>query len=120
MIGGLDFVGIWILFHSIDAMGGFSLTEVGFLYGATGLGLALADMYVGRIERLGQMIRMGTLDTMMVKPIPLLAQVCSNEFALRRLARVFLCVLVFAWASLYVDWTALRVVVAAVMIVSGA
>ena len=71
---GLDFVGIWIMFQTVDRMGGFSLAEVGFLYGATGLGIAIADLFVGRIERLGQMIRLGSLDTMMVRPVPLLAE----------------------------------------------
>ncbi|HEY9564982.1 MAG TPA: ABC-2 family transporter protein [Nocardioides sp.] len=120
VIGALDFIGIWILFHTIDSMGGFTLREVGFLYGATGLGLAFADMFVGRIERLGQMIRMGDLDTMMVRPVPLLAQVCSNEFALRRLSRILLCLLVLAWASAYVEWSPLRVLVAVGMVVGGA
>src|SRR3546814_18766531 len=77
-------------------------------------------MFVGRIERLGQMIRMGDLDTMMVRPVPLLAQVCSNEFALRRLSRILLCLLVLAWASAYVEWSPLRVLVAVGMVVGGA
>ena len=61
-IGLLDFVGIWIMFHTIDSLGGWSLSEIAFLYGATGFGLAAADLVVGRIERLGQMIRTGRLD----------------------------------------------------------
>src|SRR3546814_11457586 len=92
--------------------GGVTLREVGFRCGATGLGLAFADMFVCRIERLGQMIRMGDLDTMMGRPVPLLDQVCSNEFALRRLSRILLCLLVLAWASAYVEWSPLRVLVA--------
>ncbi|KQZ70317.1 ABC transporter permease [Nocardioides sp. Root151] len=120
VIGALDFIGIWILFHTIDSMGGFSLREVAFLYGATGIGLAFADMFVGRIERLGQMIRMGDLDTMMVRPVPLLAQVCSNEFALRRLSRILLCTIVTGWASLYVEWTPMRLLVMAGMLTGGA
>ena len=53
-VGILDFVGIWIMFHTIDSLGGWSLSEIAFLYGATGFGLAAADLVVGRIERLGQ------------------------------------------------------------------
>src|SRR3546814_15588614 len=100
-------------------MGGFTLREVGFLYGATGLGLAFADMFVGRIERLGQMIRMGDLDTMMVRPVPLLAPVCSYEFALRRLSRTLLCLLVLAWASAFGAWSPLPVLVEVGMVVGG-
>ena len=53
---------------------------------------------MGRIERLGQMIRLGKLDQMMVRPVPLLIQVCADQFALRRLSRIAQAALVFAWA----------------------
>jgi ABC-2 type transport system permease protein len=119
VVGGLDFVGIWILFHTVDTLGGFGLAEIAFLYGASGLGLAIADMFVGRIERLGQMIRLGKLDTMMVKPLPLLVQVCADEFALRRMARVTQMTIIFAIAGSYVDWTPARALVAVSMVVSG-
>lgn len=116
---GLDFVAIWVLLRNVDDLGGFSLTEIGFLYGATGLGIAFADLFVGRVERLGQMIRTGRLDTMMTKPVPLLVQVCADEFALRRFARVLQSSIVFVWASTYVDWTLPRALVAVEMVVSG-
>lgn len=119
LVTGLDFVGIWILFGSVDDLGGFSLQEIGFLYGATGLGIAFADLVVGRIERLGQMIRMGRLDTMMTKPVPLLVQVCADEFAIRRLARVAQSAVVFGWAASYVDWSPARVGVAVQMVGCG-
>ena len=119
VVSGLDFVGIWIMFTTVDSLGGFGLAEIGFLYGATGLGLAFADLFVGRIERLGQMIRLGKLDTMMVRPIPLLAQVCADEFALRRIARVVQTGLIFGFGSWYVDWSLPKAGLAAVMVVSG-
>ena len=63
---------------SID-LGGFTLHEVAFLYAGTGLGIAFGDLVVGRVERLGQMIRLGRLDTMMTKPVPLLVQVLRRR-----------------------------------------
>jgi ABC-2 type transport system permease protein len=119
LMTGLDFVGIWVLMGHVDELGGFSLTEIGFLYGATGLGIAFADLFVGRVERLGQMIRMGRLDTMMTKPVPLLVQVCADEFAPRRFARVLQSGLVLGWAATYVDWTLPRALVAVEMVASG-
>lgn len=117
--GGLDFVGIWIMFQTIDSLGGWSLHEIAMLYGATGFSLAMADMFVGRVERLGQLVRTGALDQMMVRPIPLLAQVCADEFALRRLSRVLVCVLVLGWAATYVAWSPSRVLVAVGMLLGG-
>jgi len=118
-IGLLDFVGIWIMFHTIDSLGGWSLSEIAFLYGATGFGLAAADLVVGRIERLGQMIRTGRLDSMFLKPLPLLTQVCADEFALRRFARVFQAVVVLGIACTFISWTPAKVLVTLSMVVSG-
>ncbi len=119
VVGGLDFVGIWIMFHTIDNLGGWSLPEIAFLYGATGFALAAADMVVGRIERLGQMIRMGLLDTMMLKPVPLLAQVCADQFAMRRIFRVVQATIVLGVACFWVSWTPAKVLVTLSMVVSG-
>ncbi len=118
-IGALDFVGIWIMFSAVDSLGGFDLHEIALLYGATGLGLATADMAVGGVERLGRMVRLGRLDAMMVRPVPLLAQVCAEDFALRRLARVVLMSGIFLAAATWVAWTPLKVVVAIGMVASA-
>jgi ABC-2 type transport system permease protein len=120
VVGALDFVGIWIMFHTVDRLGRFGLSEIAFLYGATGMGLALADLVVGRVERIGQMIRMGRLDAMLVKPLPLLAQVCADEFALRRFSRVLQAAIILAIACTYVSWTPGKVLVTSSMLLSGA
>jgi ABC-2 type transport system permease protein len=117
---GLDFAAILVIFGRVDAIAGFSLGEVAFLYAGTGLGIAFGDFLVGRVERLGSMIRLGKLDTMMTKPVPLLVQVLADEFALRRLARIAQAGLVFAWASTKVDWDPAKVAVAVVMLFCGA
>jgi ABC-2 type transport system permease protein len=118
-VTGLDFLGIWIMFTTVESLGGFDLAEIAFLYGATGLGLGIADLFVGRIERLGQMIRLGRLDAMMVRPIPLLAQVCADEFALRRVARVVQAGLIFTIGGWYVDWSLPKAGLAGAMVVSA-
>ena len=107
------------MFHTIDSLGGWTLSEIAFLYGATGFGLAAADLVVGRIERLGQMIRTGRLDSMFLKPLPLLTQVCADEFALRRFARLFQAVVVLGIACTFVSWTPAKVLVTLSMVVSG-
>jgi len=120
LINGLDFVGLWIMFASIDSLGGFALQEVALLYGATGVGIGVADTLVGSVERIGQYVRTGRLDQMMTKPVTLMVQVCADQFTLRRLGRVSQAGVVLAWAATYVDWTAPRVLVATVMVLSAA
>ncbi|MBO0841953.1 MAG: ABC transporter permease [Nocardioides sp.] len=119
LTNALDFLGIWLMFHTIDALGGFGLREIGLLYGATGIAIGVGDLLIGSVEQLGQKIRTGQLDAMMTKPVPLLVQVCADRFQLRRLGRITQAVVVLAWAAPVVDWSPLRVLVAALMLVSG-
>lgn len=118
---GLDFVAILLMFSQIDALGGFSLPEVAFLYGTSSLSLGLADLLLGSIERIGRRVRDGTLDTLLLRPVPVFAQVAADRFALRRLGRVSQAVLVLGWSltELEVDWTAGRVLLVPLMALCG-
>lgn len=119
LITGLDFVGLWIMFAHLEDLDGFTLPEVALLYGSASLALAVADTAIGSVERIGTYIRTGRLDQMMTKPVPLLLQVCADQFTLRRLGRLTQASIVFGWACTYVDWTPSRALVAVSMLVSG-
>jgi ABC-2 type transport system permease protein len=117
---GLEAVGLYLMFTQVDRLGGFELHEVALLYGASGLGIGIADTLIGSVERIGEYIRTGRLDQMLTKPLPLLLQVCADQFTLRRLGRITQASIVFIWAATYVDWTPARVGVAVMMVLSGA
>jgi ABC-2 type transport system permease protein len=119
LITALDFVGLGLMFHSIPALGGFSLREIALLYGASGIGIGVADLLIGSVEQVGLHVRTGTLDAMLTRPVPLLVQVCADRFAVRRLGRITQAVVVFGYGAWSVDWTPARVAVAAVMVVSA-
>ncbi|MFD8969580.1 ABC transporter permease [Streptomyces sp. NPDC059568] len=117
-----DFVAILLMFTHVDALGGYSLPEVAFLYGTSATAFGLADLLLGSMDRLGRRVRDGTLDTLLLRPVPVLAQVAADRFALRRLGRVTqgLLVLVYALVALDIDWTPVRVLMLPMMVVSGA
>ncbi|MBV7698897.1 ABC transporter permease [Streptomyces sp. TRM70350] len=118
----LDFVAILLMFSRVDALGGYTLPEIAFLYGLSGVAFGLADLAIGSMDRLGRRVRDGTLDTMLVRPAPVLAQVAADRFGLRRLGRVIQGALVlgYALAALDIDWTPLKVLLMPVMLLSGA
>ncbi|MEV6675568.1 ABC transporter permease [Streptomyces erythrochromogenes] len=118
----LDFVAIYIMFTHVDALGGFTLPEVALLYGSCSASLGLADLLLGNTDRIGLRIRDGSLDTMLVRPVPLLAQVAADRFALRRLGRIAQGLGLLGWAlwSLEVDWTAGKALLVPVMVLAGA
>lgn len=121
VITGVDFVAIVIMFANVDTLGGFGLGRIAFLYGATAVCLGLADLTVGNVERLGRLVRMGTFDAMMIRPVGVLAQVCANEFALRRLGRITQGAAILAWSMTVVriEWTPARVAMTVSMLAFG-
>jgi ABC-2 type transport system permease protein len=121
VLTGVDFAGILVMFANVDGLGGFDLGEIALLYGGTSLSLGLADLVVGNVERLGSRIRMGSLDAMMVRPVSLFAQVCADEFALRRLGRILQGLFVSMWAvtTVDVDWDLGRVLMVPYLLVFG-
>ncbi|MFF0448184.1 ABC transporter permease [Streptomyces sp. NPDC004609] len=117
-----DFVAILLMFSHVDALGGYSLGEIAFLYGAAGTAFGLSDLLLGSVDRIGRRVRDGTLDTLLVRPAPVLAQLAADRFALRRLGRITqgLIVLGYGLTAVDVDWTPLKVLMVPMMLLSGA
>jgi ABC-2 type transport system permease protein len=122
LLTGLDFVAILLMFSQVDSLGGWTLPEVAFLYGLSATAFGFADLVLGSMDVLGGRIRDGSFDTLLVRPAPVLAQVGADRFALRRLGRITQGVLVLGWAlpAVDVDWTAPKVLLVPVVLVSGA
>ncbi|WP_399013958.1 ABC transporter permease [Streptomyces sp. FIT100] len=117
-----DFVVILVMFAHVETLGGYTLPEIALLYGAAGTAFGLADLAMGSMDRLGRRVRDGTLDTLLVRPASVLAQVAADRFALRRLGRITqgLLVLGYALFALDIAWTPLKAALVPVMVVSGA
>ncbi|MYR03618.1 MULTISPECIES: ABC transporter permease [unclassified Streptomyces] len=116
-----DFVAIMLMFSRVRALGGWTLPEVAFLYGLSAVSFGLADLVIGSMDRLGKRLRDGTLDALLVRPAPILAQVAADRFALRRLGRVTQGSLVLGWAlsRLDVEWSVGRLLLMPVALLAG-
>jgi ABC-2 type transport system permease protein len=84
----LDLVAILLIFARTPRLGGFALPEVMFLYGTATVSLAVADLLLGTTEILGEHIRTGTLDTLLVRPVSPLVQLATEDFSPRRLGKL--------------------------------
>nr|WP_307544739.1 ABC transporter permease [Streptomyces sp. V3I8] len=118
----LDFMTILLMFSRVDELGGYSLGQVAFLYGLSSAAFGLTELLFGSMNRLGGRVRDGTLDTLLVRPVPVLAQVAADRFAVRRLGRITqgLLVLGYALAVVDIDWTPLKVLLLPVTVAGGA
>ncbi|WP_369033541.1 ABC transporter permease [Streptomyces adonidis] len=118
----LDYSAILLMFSQVERLGGYSLPEIALLYGLSTTAFGIADLVVGSMDRLGRRVRDGTLDTLLVRPAPVLAQVAADRFALRRLGRITQGLLVLGYAFLALDdvhWTFLKVLLMPVTVLSG-
>lgn len=121
LITFIDFLGIAVLFTHLPRLSGWSLAEVAFFYGTANISFAICDMLVGHLDVFSQMIRDGSFDLYLVRPVGSLFQVLASELALRRIGRIGqgMAVLAYALAQLHLAWTPAKVLLLLLMIVSG-
>jgi ABC-2 type transport system permease protein len=107
----IDLVALVAVFQVTRTLGTFSAIEVLVMFGLSGVGFSLADLLVGNIEKIQTYVRQGLLDTVLVRPLPVLGQLITGDFTLRRVSRVVVSVVVLALATSWaqVQWTPARV-----------
>lgn len=122
LITAIDFVAIAVIFANVPQLGEWTVAEVALLYALATISFALTDLVIGHLDLFPQMIREGTFDQILVRPLPSLFQVVASDFAIRRLGKVLqgLAVLVYALVALDVDWTPGRVLAIPLAIACGA
>ena len=111
-----ELVVILVLFNRVTALGGFSVNEVLLMYGLASMAFGLADLVAGQLDTLPTLIRDGSFDVLLLRPLATLPQLMASDVQLRRFGRVFagLATLVYALARADIawsPWTALLVVV---------
>ena len=120
----VDFGAVAVFFTRVPAIGGWSLGEVGLLYGLSSLSFALADMVIAGFDYMTfgpTMVRMGGFDQVLVRPVHPFIQVLASQFVLRRIGRLAQggLILAIALSALHVTWTPLQIAFALVTILAG-
>ncbi|GAB3213196.1 ABC transporter permease [Marinactinospora endophytica] len=116
-----ELAALFFVFSHAGQLAGFGLHETLLIYGLSGVAFSLADLFMGAVERLGEHIRLGSFDTMLVRPVSPLAQLAADGFSPRRLGKLVpnLAALVWALGEADIDWTAERVLLVPVLLCSG-
>ncbi len=121
MVVTLEFIAILFVLQLVPSLGGWSTTEVTFLYALATVPFAISDVMVSSVERTSQYVQLGTFDRILLRPLPALMQIWTLEFELRRIGKLIapLAIGVWAVANVNVVWTADRIAVLAVALVCG-
>jgi ABC-2 type transport system permease protein len=95
-VGIVEFIEIYVILHNVPVFGGLTFREASLVFALANIGFAVADLVFGQLDAIPTNIRMGRLEVMLVRPMPLLAQLITSDFQLRRLGRVAVGVIIAA------------------------
>ncbi|HEX4789929.1 MAG TPA: ABC transporter permease [Actinospica sp.] len=117
----LDLIAILVIYSQVQVIGGFDLPETLYLYGTTRLAFGLSDLVASGVETLGDSIRLGTFDLVLIRPVSTLAQVLADQFTPKRLGKLVPAGATLVWALtvLPLHWTALKVAVCCGTVLCG-
>lgn len=118
----LDLLSIMVMFRVTRDLGGFGASEVLIIYGLSATAFALADLAVGNVEKIRGYVRQGLLDTVLIRPLGVLGQLVTVDFAPRRVTRVVVAsgILALSLGRVPVDWRPTRVVLVLATPIVGA
>jgi ABC-2 type transport system permease protein len=118
----MDFLVIGAIFTHLPRLAGWSLPEIGLLYGISGVAFGITDLCIGSLDSLPQLIRDGGFDVVLLRPVGSLYQVLAREFGLRRVGKVAQAGAVLAYSVTHVQvaWSAPRIAVLALAPVTAA
>lgn len=118
---GLDLAAIAVVLQLVPDLGGWSAAEVAFLYGMATLPFGISDLFVSPVDKVSNYVRDGSMDRVLLRPVPALLQISALEFELRRAGKLVPAIGALVWAipNVEVSWSAGRIVVLVVALACG-
>lgn len=119
--GGLDFAEVYVIFHNVRTLGGLSFRASILVFALANLSFAIADTCAGSLDEVPRLIRTGTLEVLMLRPLSVIGQIVTADLALRRLGRAGTAMVVLAVALVVnpISWTPGRAALLLVTPVAG-
>jgi viologen exporter family transport system permease protein len=95
-VGLVEFVEIYAIFANVPVFGGLDLRQSALVFALGNIGFALADTIFGQLDTIPTYLRLGRLEVLLVRPMPLLLQLVTSEVHMRRLGRFAVGMLILA------------------------
>ncbi len=94
-----DVLAIWVLFDRFKVIEGWTLFEVGLIYGMAHMGFALAEIFARAFDTFSQTVKYGDFDRLLLRPISPLLQVATREVQVMRIGRFIQGLCVLLWSA---------------------
>jgi ABC-2 type transport system permease protein len=116
------FVFIWVVLTRFQAIAGWTLGEVAFLYGLRLLGHGTYMLVFGRLIFIEFLVREAQFDRFLVRPLPVLLQVMTREFPVNAIGDFGGGAILFIAANslVGVDWSAPAVLYLVLTVIGAA
>src|SRR5215470_17271903 len=88
LVTGIEFLGIWALFARFGSLRGWTLVEVGLLYGMVDVAFAVADTAARGFDVVGDLLKSGELDRLLLRPRSTELQLLGHQLRLTRAGRL--------------------------------
>jgi ABC-2 type transport system permease protein len=102
-----EFGTLALVLQRFEGIGGWSLFEVALLYGIASAAFGVMDLVFGGFDPggFGQMVRRGSFDQLLLRPVDITLQVLGSKFWLRRLGRISQGLVILCFGLSHVHWT---------------
>ncbi len=105
IITATEFLGMVVLFDRFGRLGEWQLEEVALFYGLINISFAFADAFSRGFDLLGNQIKSGDFDRILLRPRSAALQIAGQELTLRRIGHLVQGLAVFFWAATALDLT---------------
>lgn len=122
ILGLTEFIELYAIVHNIQTFGGMTFAQTLLVFGLASVAFAVGDLIMGETDSMSETIRTGRLEVLLVRPIPVLLQLVTSDFQLRRVGRLLFAALALLAALLLadIDWEPAKILLLAVTPVAGA
>jgi ABC-2 type transport system permease protein len=122
IMSAIDLLVVLIIFYQTKSLAGFSFAQVLFFYGTAFSAFGISNLAIGNVDQLGQQIRKGSFDAILMRPASALAQVAAENFSITRAGLLLqgLIALAVSLALLQTPLTPLKGLLLALSILLGA
>ncbi|WP_267276679.1 ABC transporter permease [Arthrobacter sp. CDRTa11] len=103
MLALTEFVELYAIVHNVPAFGGMTFAQTLLVFGFASVGFSAADLLLGETDSMSDAIRMGKLEVLLVRPLPVLLQLMTSDFQLRRVGRLVFALVALAAALFLTD-----------------
>ncbi|MGX9899827.1 ABC transporter permease [Arthrobacter sp. SA17] len=117
-----EFVELYAILHNIPTFGGLTFAQALLVFAFASIGFSIGDLLLGETDAMSDAIRMGKLEVLLTRPLPVLLQLMTSDFQLRRVGRLAFALLAMTAALFLTDieWDPGKVVLFMITPLAGA